>query len=41
VAVDTDSLYVVLDELVNQSGIDQSENVKVVDFLDKVATEIL
>ena len=41
VAVDTDSLYVVLDELVNQSGIDQSENVKVVDFLDKVANEVL
>lgn len=41
VAVDTDSLYVVLDELVNQSGIDQTETIKVVDFLDKVATEIL
>ena len=41
VAVDTDSLYVVLDELVNQSGVDQTETIKVVDFLDKVATEIL
>ena len=41
VAVDTDSLYVVLDELVNQSGIDQTENIKVVDFLDKVASDIL
>ncbi len=41
VAVDTDSLYVVLDELVNQSGIDQTETIKVVDFLDKVANDIL
>jgi DNA polymerase elongation subunit (family B) len=41
VAVDTDSLYVVLDELVNQSGIDQTETIKVVDYLDKVATQIL
>ena len=41
VAVDTDSLYVVLDELVNQSGIDQDETLKVVDFLDKVANDIL
>ena len=40
-AVDTDSLYVTLDELVNQSGIDTTENSKVVDFLDRVATEVL
>ena len=41
VAVDTDSLYVVLDNLVEQSGIDTSDNDKVVDFLDKVAREVL
>ena len=41
VAVDTDSLYVVLDELVNQSAIDQTEQIKVVDFLDRIANEIL
>ena len=40
-AVDTDSLYVTLDELVNQSGIDTTENSKVVDLLDRVATEVL
>jgi len=41
VAVDTDSLYIVLDELVNKSGIDQTDTIKVVDFLDKVASEAL
>ena len=41
VAVDTDSLYIVLDELVSQSGIDQTDTIKVVDFLDKVASEVL
>ena len=34
VAVDTDSLYVVLDELVSQSGIDQEQTEKVINFLD-------
>ena len=41
VAVDTDSLYVVLDNLVEQSGIDTSDTDKVIDFLDKVAREVL
>ena len=41
VAVDTDSLYVVLDELVSQSGIDQEQTEKVINFLDKVAKEVL
>ena len=41
VAVDTDSLYVVLDTLVEQSGIDSSDTNKVISFLDKVATDIL
>ena len=41
VAVDTDSLYIVLDELVSQSGIDQTDTIKVVDFLDKVASQVL
>ena len=41
VAVDTVSLYVVLDNLVEQSGFDTSDNDKVVDFLDKVAREVL
>ena len=41
VAVDTDSLYIVLDELVSQSGIDQTDTIKVVNFLDKVASEVL
>jgi len=40
VAVDTDSLYVVCDELVSQSGIDQEQTEKVIDFLDKVAKEV-
>ena len=41
VAVDTDSLYVVLDTLVEQSGIDTSETDRVISFLDKVASDIL
>ena len=41
VAVDTDSLYVVCDELVSQSGINQEETEKVIDFLDKLATKVL
>ena len=41
VAVDTDSLYVVLDTLVKQSEIDPSDTNKIVSFLDKVATDIL
>ena len=41
VAVDTDSLYVVLDTLVEQSGIDTSQTDRVISFLDKVATDIL
>ena len=41
VAVDTDSLYVVLDTLVGQSGIDTNDTNKVINFLDKVASEVL
>ena len=41
VAVDTDSLYVVLDTLVEQSGIDTTDTDRVISFLDKVATDIL
>ena len=40
-AVDTDSLYITLDELVNQAGYADSESEVVVDFLDKVAKEVL
>ena len=41
IAVDTDSLYVVCDELVSQSGINQEKAEEVVDFLDKLASKIL
>lgn len=40
-AVDTDSLYITMDELVRQSGHMESENSTVVDFLDKAAKEVL
>ena len=40
-AVDTDSLYITLDELVNQAGHSETETEVVVDFLDKVAKEVL
>jgi len=40
-AVDTDSLYITLDELVNQAGYNDRPTETVVDFLDKVAQEVL
>ena len=40
-AVDTDSLYVSLDELVNQSGIDETDTEAVVNFLDEAAQRVL
>ncbi len=40
-AVDTDSLYVGLDELVTKSEIDTTDTNKVINFLDRLATEVL
>ena len=40
-AVDTDSLYVGLDELVTKSKIDTTDTNKVINFLDRLATEVL
>ena len=41
VAVDTDSLYVVLDKAVEESGIDQNDTDKVINFLDKLSNQLL
>ena len=41
VAVDTDSLYVVLDKVIEESGINTDDTQKVIDFLDKISNEVL
>ena len=40
-AVDTDSLYITLDGLVNQVIPDETDTVKVINFLDKVCNDVL